>query len=41
MKVLITYYSETGNTQKIAEAITSIIGEESDLMQMEEVTSFK
>jgi flavodoxin len=39
MKILVTYYSETGNTKKVAEAIISAISSESYLMRVEEISS--
>ncbi|MDC7125469.1 MAG: flavodoxin family protein [Spirochaetales bacterium] len=41
MKILVTYYSRTGNTRKVAEAISETIGEDSEFKKIEDVTSFE
>lgn len=41
MKMVVTYYSETGNTKKVADAIVSTIGGEVEIMRMEDISSLE
>jgi flavodoxin len=40
-KVLVTYFSRTGNTQKIAEAIHGALDGEPDLLPMDKVKDLR